>query len=282
MITDNALIAFECIHAIKGNSDARGEFCAYKLDLSKAYDRVDWDFLNKVLLKLGFQSAWVQWIMSCVTSVRYSVRFNGVVSAPFSPSRGLRQGDPLSPYLFLFVADGLSKIISKKVETHALQELRICRGAPGVSHLLFADDTLLFFKANAAQASVIKEVINIYERGTGQLLNPGKCSIMFNEKGNSGCQEQVRDILGVEKTSFEPKYLGLPTPSGRMKGARFQPLKERLGKRLMDYKEKNMSVAAKEVLIKAVAQAMPTYTMSVFKIPLGICDELTRISREFW
>jgi hypothetical protein len=83
MITDNALIAFEYIHVVKGNSDARGEFCAYKLDLSKAYDRVDWDFLNKVLLKLGFQSTWVQWIMSCVTSVRYLVHFNGVVSAPF-------------------------------------------------------------------------------------------------------------------------------------------------------------------------------------------------------
>jgi hypothetical protein len=92
MITDNALIAFECIHAIKVNSDVRGEFCAYKLDLSKAYDRVDWDFLNKVLLKLGFQSSWVQRVMSCVTSVRYTIRFNGAMSAPFFPSRGLRQG----------------------------------------------------------------------------------------------------------------------------------------------------------------------------------------------
>jgi hypothetical protein len=82
MISNNALVAFECIHAIKGHSDARGDFCAYKLDLSKAYDRVDWEFLNKVLLKLGFQSNWVHWVMTCVTSVRYTVRFNGVMTNP--------------------------------------------------------------------------------------------------------------------------------------------------------------------------------------------------------
>lgn len=158
MITDNALIAFECLHAINTSKDGRSEFCAYKLDLSKAYDRVDWRFLNKVLRKLGFQSEWVECVMTYVSTVQYKVRFNGVLSAPFTPSRGLRQGDPLSPYLFLFVADGLSKLINQKVQQNLLQELRICRNASGISHLLFADDTLLFFKANMEQAMQIKEV----------------------------------------------------------------------------------------------------------------------------
>ena len=98
MITDNALIAFEFLHSIHTAKDERSQFCAYKLDLSKAYDRVDWGFLEKVLLKLGFQSQWVQRIMSCISSVCYTVRFNGVPSASFTPTRGLRQGDPLSPF----------------------------------------------------------------------------------------------------------------------------------------------------------------------------------------
>ncbi|CAN6246919.1 unnamed protein product [Urochloa humidicola] len=105
---------------------------------------------------------------------------------------------------------------------------------------------------------------------------------MFNEKGCKEVHEEVKAILGVELSAFEAKYLGLPTPSGRMKGKRFQPLKERLSKRLKDYTEKNMSVAAKEILIKAVAQSLPTYIMSVFKLPLGLCDEFTSIIREFW
>jgi hypothetical protein len=116
LITDNALIAFECIHAMKNGNNNSKKFCAYKLDLSKAYDRVDWGFLEGVLRRLGFHSKWVQWVMACVTIVQYSVCFNNVPLEPFKPTHGLRQGDPLSPYLFLFVTDGLSKLIQHETQ----------------------------------------------------------------------------------------------------------------------------------------------------------------------
>lgn len=105
LISDNALIAFECMHSMSSHKDEQGDFCAYKLDLAKAYDQVDWHFLKSMLGALGFNPVWINWIMSCVTSVKFSVHFNGQQLDTFTLSRGLRQGDPLSSYMFLFVVE---------------------------------------------------------------------------------------------------------------------------------------------------------------------------------
>ena len=103
--------------------------------------------------RMGFSHRWVDWIMRCVTSVRYCVKVNGALSDSFAPSRGLRQGDPLSPFLFLFVADALDTILKHEIAANRLTPLRVCAQAPGISHLLFADDTLLFFRANGEEAA---------------------------------------------------------------------------------------------------------------------------------
>lgn len=208
LITDNALIAFECFHAIHKCTRENQNFCALKLDLSKTYDRVDWGFLNRVMQRMGFGDVWRKWIMACLTSVRYSVRLNGNMTEPFCPTRGLRQGDPLSPYLFLFIADGLSKILERRKVEGLIQPLKVCRAAPGVSHLLFADDSLLFFKANIDQATRIKEALDLFERSTGQLINPSKCSLLFSEFCPQIAQEEIKIVLQVERSSFEEKYLG--------------------------------------------------------------------------
>ena len=108
--------------------------------MAKAYDRVDWNFLEGVLRKVGFNDKWVNWVMTCVRTVRFSVRCNGCngeLLEAFTPFRGLRQGDPLSPYLFLFVADGLSTLLDREVRAGGITPLKVARSSPGISNLLF-------------------------------------------------------------------------------------------------------------------------------------------------
>ncbi|GAU39328.1 hypothetical protein TSUD_60790 [Trifolium subterraneum] len=152
-ILDNALIATEVIHALKRKTKGRRGELTLKIDISKAYDKVDWGFLRGVMTKMGFTDVWIRWVMMCVSSVNYSMLMNSDRVGPISPGRGLRQGDPLSPYLFILVTECLTALIHQAVGRGDLHGVRICRGAPEVSHLLFADDCFLFCRANVSEAA---------------------------------------------------------------------------------------------------------------------------------
>ena len=282
MITDNSLIAFECFHKIQHSKNQRDNHCAYKLDLAKAYDRVDWNFLEGVMGKLGFEQKWIKWVMTCVRSVTFSVRCNESLLEAFLPTRGLRQGDPLSPYLFLFVADGLATLLKKKVDSGGISPLKVAQGSPGISNLLFADVSLLFFKATDEQAIRVKETLVLFQKCTGQLLSESKCSLLFSEVSSEHEREAIKRRLGVESATFESRYLGLPTPEGRIKDEMFQPTMDRFGKRCNDWNERFMSKAAKEVHVKSVAQGLPTFVMGVFKLNQSFCDSYEKIIRDFW
>jgi hypothetical protein len=231
-------------------------------------------FLKKVMQRIGFAHWWIDWIMECVSTVKYMVKFNGGLLDSFSPSRGLRQGDPLSPFLFLFVADGLSALLHNEVQNNMITPVKICRNAPGISHLLFADDSLLFFKATPQEAGRVKQVIEEYASSTGQLINPAKCSIFFGDSCPNATREAVKEVLHVQHEAFDAKYLGLPTPHGRMNKEKFESLRSSLAKSLMEWGDNHLTQAAKEVFIKSIAQALPIYIMGVFKLPFGLCDEL--------
>ena len=120
---------------------------ALKLNMSKAYDRVEWKYLKRVMEQLGFHSKWVILMMECITTVSYSILVNGEPHSFIKPSRGLRQGDPLSPYLFLFCAEGFHSLLQRAQMAGELQGVSISRGGPKITHLFFANDSLLFCKA---------------------------------------------------------------------------------------------------------------------------------------
>ena len=145
-IIDNVILAFETIHSMKMGSKRRMWDVALNIDISKAYDRLKWDYILEVMTKMGFEPVWADWMRICIT-VSYSVLMNEDLVGPIIPRRGLRQGDPLSPYLFVIGTEGLSSLINQAVSRGEVHGIKVCRGAPEVTHLLFADDSLFFFQA---------------------------------------------------------------------------------------------------------------------------------------
>lgn len=157
----------------------RNGFFAIKVDLAKAYDRLRWSFIEGMLIEVGLPNIMVQFIMNCVTSVKTNVMWNGNRAKYFAPQRGIRQGDPMSPYIFVLCIDKLYHLISQAVEEDGWKPLREGRNMPMVSHLMFVDDLLLFGKADASQIRCVNRVLEEFCRMSGQKVSVEKTSIFF-------------------------------------------------------------------------------------------------------
>ena len=136
---------------------------AMKLDMSKAYDKVEWACLDKIMEKLGFRPRWRSLMMQCISSVNYAIKINGKPKDHFIPTRGLRQGDPLSPYLFLPCAKGLSALIKKAIVDGSMEGVSVCRGRPLLSHRFFANDSIILCKASIKECDSLQRVLKVYE-----------------------------------------------------------------------------------------------------------------------
>ena len=256
--------------------------CAIKLDMSKAYNRLEWLFLCRVMRKMGFDEDWVDQIFRCISTTQLSFIINGKQRGSLSPSRGLRQGDPISPYLFLICTDAFSGLLSKAQKGGPIHGVKVCKRAPQVSHLFFADDSVLFVRATTSECERVIDIIRRYEEASGQRINSEKSEVVFSRNEGADLRQNLLTLLQMKEVDYHAKYLGLPTILSRSKKAVFAGIKERVWKKLRGYKEKLLSSPGKEIILKAVAQAIPSYAMSIFKLPETLLDELHAILAKFW
>nr|XP_023912601.1 uncharacterized protein LOC112024185 [Quercus suber] len=282
LITDNVLVAFKFMHYLNHKNEGKENYMSIKLDMSKAFDRVEWSFIKGVMEKLGFMEKWIHLIMNCVSSVSYSVLINGEAFGNIAPSRGIRQGDPLSPCLFLLCAKGLSALIHEATRNQQINGISICRGCPLITHLFFADDSLLFCKAKEQECHALVSILHRYEEASRQKINTDKSSVFFSPNTSQELRESIFNILGPMQDSRHSKYLGLPSIIGKSKAQMFAEVKDRVAKKLAGWKGKLLSIGGREILIKAVAQTVPTYTMSCFQLPKTLCQDLESLMRSFW
>ncbi|XP_058724620.1 uncharacterized protein LOC131596076 [Vicia villosa] len=282
LITDNALVAMECFHWMKKKTKGKRGVMALKLDMSKAYDRLEWDFVTEVLSSMGFPASMVTLIRNCISTVSYKVLINGQPSVTFSPERGLRQGDPLSPYLFILCFDVFSGLIKHEAAANKIHGISVARKAPVITHLFFADDCLLFARENSNEAGSILNLLQQFQESSGQMVSLEKSELSFSRNVRVEEKDALCLRMGVRNVMHHSKYLGLPVVFGKSKKEVFALVIERVWKKLKGWKEQFLSRAGKEILIKAVAQAIPSYIMSCYRLPETTCKELEAMLASFW
>jgi hypothetical protein len=240
-------------------------------------------FIEAVLHGLGFAEEWTKLIMMCINSVSYSVLINGEQCGFFGASRMVF--DKVTPYHHICscCAQKGSLISFRKAElSRSISSVAPSRGGPKISHLFFADDSLLFCQATLANCVAITNVLKVYEDASGQQLNRAKTSIFFTKNTSSEMKAQIQAMFHVLEIKNHEKYLGLPSFVVKSKVATFGELKGRVWSRINGWKEKLLSHGGREVLIKAVTQSIPTYTMSCFSLPNGLCKDLNQMFSQFW
>ncbi|XP_059066340.1 uncharacterized protein LOC131061549 [Cryptomeria japonica] len=247
-ILDGVVVATETIHSM-ASSKAKAMFI--KLDMAKAYDRVRWSFLQKVLSAFGFEEEWICWVMSCVGSTSFSVLINGEHSNLFGASRGLRQGDPLSPYLFLLLVEGLGRLIKRNVEGGFIQGWQWGGGIPVQSHLQFVDDTALMGLATIREASNMRRALDVYLAASGQLINEGKSSIFFFNTPPS-IQRRIAHILRFQIGSLPLLYLGIPISTGRQSRDSWQVILDKFNVKVNHWTHRWLSFAGRVQLLQSV------------------------------
>lgn len=189
----------------------------------------------------------------CLTTVSYSISFQGANIGSIIPKRGPRQCDPLSPYLFLLCVEGLSLSLKTASNNTSISGCRICPQASAVTRLLFADNSLLFFKASADEAHAVKEILNQYEFFSGQAVNYQKSAIFFSSNIRTDKHAEIKNILQVHTDIGNSKYLGLPSLIGKSKKSVFSYLKDKIWAKIKSWSTKLLSRAGKDVLLRNVA-----------------------------
>ena len=254
-MADNILLAAELIKGYsRKNNNPR---CMIKMDLRKAYDSISWVFLFSVMEEMGFPPRFMDWIRPCVTTVSYSLLVNDTPLKPFAAKKGLRQGDPISPYLFAIAMEYLSRIMHNLKDSPRFHYHPRCRKV-GITHLLFADDLLLFSRADLSSVSNMMSVFDRFSKASGLQANPSKSNI-FLSGVDQNHKDQIKHFLQMEEGDLPFRYLGVPLHSKKLNSRDCRPLVDRIIGRIKFWSSRLLSYAGRIQLVRSVIGGMKNF-----------------------
>ncbi|CAL5417428.1 unnamed protein product [Camellia sinensis] len=245
----------------------------------KRPDSLNWEFLFDMMSKFGFGTRWVRWMKSCVSSAKISVLVNGSPTPEFCPQRGLRQGDPLSPVLFNIGAEGLNILLSRAKELGQIKGATVGSNGLRVTHLQFADDTILFCDANRVKVTNIKRILSCFEIASGLKINYHKSVICGVEVDEEPVQEFASSLNCLHQ-KLPLKYLGLPLGANPSRST-WKPVIDKFKHKLSTWKRRLVSFAGRLTLIKSLMFSLPIYYLSLLRIPAGVAKEIERLQSTF-
>ncbi|KAJ9536684.1 hypothetical protein OSB04_un000157 [Centaurea solstitialis] len=277
-ITDNILMAHELVAGYQ--RDVGRLRCAFKIDLRKAYDTVDWTFLLNMLKGFGFHPVMCKWIEEMLNTSSFSIALNGESIGFFKGARGLRQGDPISPYLFTLVMEGFSMLLQQCIDQAS--NFRYHQGCEDMhlTHLCFADDLFVFTSANVESVDVLKTALDMFRVRSGLEPNLAKSEVFFSNVPLED-RQVIHNLLPLATGTFPIRYLGVPLSSTCLRVGDFAPLVTRVKGRIHDWKSKFLSFAGRKQLIISVLQSMQLYWMMVYVVPSAVIHELEGLFRDF-
>lgn len=268
----------EALHSIK-HKNLKG--ISLKIDLAKAFDKVNWLYLKMILTHLGFPHILINWIMGCISSVSFTILINGSASTRFNINRGIRQGCPLSPLFFLIVMEGLSRLIATAKRNGDFSGLKITEQFY-LTHLLFVDDILIFMNGSVRDNIALNDILQLFCKATGMVINREKST-----RSMAGCTYQesqvaIQHFPFLEINLLEGiKYLGFRLKPDGYKIENWSWLINKIEKRINCWHHRLLSKAGRLLLIKSVLKATPVYWMSLTWIPKGILQRFQQICNRF-
>ncbi|XP_074291347.1 uncharacterized protein LOC141618137 [Silene latifolia] len=276
-IVENVLICQDLIRLY--NRKSASPRCLIKIDLRKAYDTIEWNFLHHMLTALQFPKVFIDKIMVYVISTTYSLALNGNSFCFFHGKRGLGQGDPLSPLLFTLCMEYLSRILNVVGGQDDFRFHPLC-GPMKLNHLLFADDLLLFSKGNTASIMWMLSAFSTFSDASGLCLNRDKSDIYFN--GVSGdVIAEIMQVSGFRKGTLPFGYLGVPISSKKLSKNDCMQLVDMITMRIRAWGARQLSYSGRLALINSMLTSLHSYWASIFLIPNGIMKKIDNICRNF-